>query len=222
MTSFHVKVVHVLISFYLISFTFLRNGFSHACVFLPLHLFGYHFSFPLPSLQIQILLLGLSSNEAFPDSSPPLWTSRVDSFSSVVTKWRLASIFHSPYIYAPMKVGDSKLLLLPSTEVVPQCHWPLESHHLAQNQYLESFGIHILGQTDCEPEGCPWSLVTDQIPWCCRNSLLGSHITQINNSKQKSVLSLLWKLKLLCAQSSRNEHGCSASDFKTLCCSTQV
>ena len=106
---------------------------------------------------------------------------------------------------------------------MPAGHWPLGGRRLAQNQYLEPVGVHILGQMGCElGGGCPWSLVTDQAPRCCRSSLLGSGITQINNSRQKSVLCLLWKLKLPCAQSSRNEHGCSASDFKMLSCSTQV
>ena len=134
---------------------------------------------PLPSLQLQILLMGPTSNEAFLDT-PASYSGPAERISF-------------PLLACHKMMIDTctsrSLLGLCSHEGQPQAAAPAfhkggTPKSLAPWMSLTGaesvFDIHVLDQTGCElGEEYPWLLVTDQAPRYCRSSLPGSGLTQI-------------------------------------------
>lgn len=109
---------------------------------------------------------------------------QVDSFSGVI-KWWLAHISHSPYwVSAPMKAGTlSCCSSCPQGDALRSLAlWrsPLGKGLVFFRNPLVFLSCWARWAMNLEM-GCPRPWITGIL--CCRSSLLGSPITQINNSK---------------------------------------
>lgn len=169
---------------------------------------------PLPSLQLQVLLMGPASNEAFLDT-PASCSGPAERISFPLLACNKMMID---------TCSSQSLLGLCSHEGQPQAAAPafhkggtpkLLAPRMSLTGAESAFDIHVPDQTGCElGEEHPWLLVTDQAPRYCRSSLPGSGLAQILTAVNGSwFLAFFGSLNHCVQKAVRMSIVAGASDF---------